>query len=132
MKVNTRMLGLFQATSEMFLILAVVGFAAAGIKATRQSDAVTRLGETRQHLNPPHPGTGGKIMITVQADAESVQVGGQETTIPELMHSKEAPDNVVLRLKGAQWRQISELVRSRDLRFTGRQIPNKAPLIENT
>jgi hypothetical protein len=117
MKINTRMYDLFRATVDVLLITVVGALASSTDVKARRSESLTRLADSVQESEIPRPGSGRAAVITLDAAVQTVEIGGRQAPLMELLRSKEAPDRVVLRLKGASWREVATLIKSRDLHF---------------
>ena len=115
MKSNPRMESLFRATTEFLLIMTAVSLAAANPTSNTRSTSLTDKNETKRIAEP---GGGQVATITLNETDCTVEVGGRQLRLEEFLRSAGPTEGVTLRLNGPQWRQLTALVRSRDLRFT--------------
>jgi len=111
------MVYLFRATMEVFIILTVAGFTASCLVGAKRSESPARLADTKQQPKTPQPGTGGSAVIALEANAGQVEIDGHHVPLSEFLEAKDTPETVVLKLKGPQWQQLTDLVRKRDLHF---------------
>jgi hypothetical protein len=111
------MADLFRATTEVLLVMTVVGLAASVVVRATRSETPTRLTDRNQQAKIPQPGTGGTAVIALDARVGSVEMDGHSVPLAEFLRAKDSPDSVVLRLKGTQWRELTAMVRNRDLHF---------------
>lgn len=117
MKVNPRMFDLFRGTVDVLLLLVVAGLAASAASNAKKAEAAPRLSDPTQEHRSPRPGGGSTALISLEAGMGTLEVNGQQIPFAELIRSNVNPDQVVLRLRGAEWRIMAQFVKSRDLRF---------------
>jgi hypothetical protein len=117
MKINPRMAELFRATTEVLLMTTVVALAA--VAADRSSNmSLTPLENRSEHTSIAGPGRGQVAKITLKDTDAFVEVGGQPLHFDAFLRNSEPAGSVVLRLNGPQWRELTKLIRTRDLQFT--------------
>ena len=91
MKTNSRMTDLFRATTDVLLITAIVGLAAASSTKTTK-EASTHIEGRDQQMKRSHPGQGGVAVITVDAEASGVDVDGRRMAMAELLQGGQKPE----------------------------------------
>ena len=117
MKTNTRMADLFRVGMEMLLIMMVVAFSVSNPVRTKKDRPPTHMEQRKQGSKTSEPGAGVSAVIALDASMGQIDLDGRSLSLDDLLQAKVMPENVVLRLKGAQWQQLTELVRTRDLHF---------------
>ena len=117
MRTNSRMAELFRATTEVLLMTTVVALAA--MAATQSHDTPsTPLENRREQARISGPGRGQIANITLMDTDASVEVGGQPLQLDEFLRDAGSAGRVVLRLNNPKWRELTKLIRTRDLQFT--------------
>ena len=117
MKTNPRMADLFRAGMEMMLIMMVAAFSASNAVRDRSVRPTPHTDDRRKGPKTSEPGAGASAVIALDTSVGQIELEGRSLSFDELLQAKVMPENVVLRLKGAQWQRLTELVRSRDLHF---------------
>jgi hypothetical protein len=111
------MFDLFRGTVDVLLLLVVASLAASAAGHARKTDAAPRLSDATHEEHSPQPGSGTTAVISLETGVGMIEINGRNVSFPELIRSNAYPDKVVLRLKGADWRNLATLIKSRDLRF---------------
>lgn len=108
---------LFRVSTEVFLITTVVGLAEISRVKNKNAEQATHLSKSEEQSRIPQPGSGGAAVINLDAVAENIEIDGQSVPLVKFLQSGSQPERVILRLKGVQWKELTTLVRRRDLHF---------------
>ncbi len=117
MKINPRMAELFRATTEVLLMTTVVALAAMASSKSRNIPS-TPLETRSEQSRIAGPGRGQVAKITLKDTDAFVEVDGQPLQLDAFLRNAGPAGSVVLRLSGPQWRELTRVVRARDMQFT--------------